>query len=372
MKVLALTLSLAISACHENHDQDKDLGKATDLSQDSDLAKASDLGTVSDLRPTSNLTPVPPSAGNFGWQGLQTQFKDSSGLTCSGAVTIAMGDQAMCFVAADDSLRCAGVVYMKNFGPRFTATGQTGVDQILLGTTTNITTGNQLCIHKLDGTVLCTGFGNVVKSADFTPWGTLKNLVAIGTGTFDQLCGIDTTGKIYCSGAGISDTPVVQDGGKSHSFFWQDTYGTPRADDPSVLRVSAGRSECQVQASGLHCPFATLGTPGSVVDGSVVESMNGDQNREACFLTADGKVTCARRDIHGMYTMQPVFTRGTVLSLAANYYTTSMCAVYSDGSLYCVGSNDLGKLGTGDTMALATETMVQPPGSVRINCHLVR
>ena len=27
-----------------------------------------------------------------------------------------------------------------------------------------------------------------------------------------------------------------------------------------------------------------------------------------------------------------------------------MCAVYNDGSLYCVGSNDQGKLGTGDTM----------------------
>jgi len=343
------------------------MGAARDLT--GDLTMARDLSAAPDLHLPQVLTPVPPSAGHFGWQGLQTQFKDANGPACTGAVTVAIGDQATCFVAADDSLRCAGVVYTKSFGPRFVDTGQNGVDQILIGPTFNIANGNQLCIHKTDGTALCIGFGNVIKAADFTQWGTLNNLVAIGTGTFDQLCGIDQTGKIYCSGSGIGTTPVVQDGGKLHSFFWQDTFGMLKADDLSVLRASAGRTECQVQAAGLRCFAGTFGTAGNVVDGSEVASVAGVGMPDACWLTSEGKVMCARHDMMGNVSMKPAFSGGTVLSLAANLYTNSMCAVFNDGSLYCVGKNDQGKLGTGDTVPLTTETMVQPPGTVRINCH---
>jgi alpha-tubulin suppressor-like RCC1 family protein len=64
-----------------------------------------------------------------------------------------------------------------------------------------------------------------------------------------------------------------------------------------------------------------------------------------------------------------MFTTGTVLAIAGNYYTDSLCAVYNDGSIWCVGSNDQGKLGTGTMTTLQVETMVQPPGSVDTSCH---
>ena len=43
----------------------------------------------------------------------------------------------------------------------------------------------------------------------------------------------------------------------------------------------------------------------------------------------------------------------------------TVCAVPEDGSLWCIGENHSGKLGTGADDDLQTETQVQPPGSVR-------
>lgn len=326
-------------------------------------------GTPADLRTPRTLTPVPPNAASFGWQGLQRQFKDADGSTCTGAVTIAMGDQAVCFVAADDSLRCAGRVYMKTFGSRFVDTGQRQVDQILLSSTFNIEGGNQMCIHKTGGIVMCMGYGNVIKAADFTRWGAKTDWSAIGTGTFDELCGIDSAGQVYCSGFRLGDTPLVQDGGRGHVTFWQSNSGTMHFDEVNVFRVSAGRAECQVGITGLRCPRTLFGLPGTVVDGSIIRSMNFGTMEDACWLTQDGKVSCMRFDMNDMGRLESAFTGGTVLALAANFYTDSMCAVFSDGSLHCVGSNSQGKLGTGDTRALSTETMVQPPGTVRIDCR---
>lgn len=62
------------------------------------------------------------------------------------------------------------------------------------------------------------------------------------------------------------------------------------------------------------------------------------------------------------------FANGTVLSVGLNFYGNNLCAVYADASLWCLGSNTNGMLGTGDTDPRTTATMVQPPGSVRLGC----
>ena len=63
-----------------------------------------------------------------------------------------------------------------------------------------------------------------------------------------------------------------------------------------------------------------------------------------------------------------LFDPGHVLSIATSPYTDSICAVYEDGSLHCLGSNTNGELGTGNFMPVTTPTMVAPPGSVRVGC----
>lgn len=341
MKILACVLGAALVGCGGNDVASPDL-----------------------LTQQAGLTPVAPTVGRFGWQSLQTEFKDRNGTTCTGAVTVTVGNQAVCYVAADDSLRCAGSAYTRTFGNQFVATGQTGVDQIL------IAPDSQICIHKTDGTAMCLGNGNVVKAAaDFTPWGSLNNLVAIGTGTFDQLCGIDKTGVIYCSGIEITPTPSVQDGGRTHSSFWVAVTGELRADDATVLRASANRSDCQVTPAGLNCYGMVFGIPGNIVNGNQTRRAGSSALGRTCWLSSDGKVTCSIYQAQDNYTIEPIFTSGSVLALASDMYTDSLCAVYSDGSLACRGTNELGQLGTGDTNPLVAEKIVQPPGSVRVNCH---
>lgn len=387
MRHVLFSLALVFPSCPSGHHCPSDLGGSADLSGPADLQTPSDLSVPKDLPVVSDLsvpkdltalsdlsfllplTPVPPTAASFGWQGLQKQFKRSDGSTCTGAVTIAMGDQAVCFVAADDSLRCAGRVYMKTFGTTFVDTGQKQVDQILLSPTFNIASGNQMCIHKTGGVVMCTGYGNVVKAADFTQWGTKTDWAAISTGTFDQLCGIDRAGQVYCSGFGLGNTPLVQDGSRSHTYFWQSTNGALHFDEADVFRASAGRAECRVGSKGLDCPRSDFGIVGTIVDGSMVESTSPERMDDTCWLTQDGKVSCWRMDRMDVGRLESAFTGGTVLALAANLYTDSMCAVFNDGSLHCVGSNTQGKLGNGTIGTIATETMVQPPGTVRIDCR---
>jgi hypothetical protein len=316
------------------------------------------------------LTPAAPSAGNFLWQSLQARF---NGLGCEGRVTIAMGDQALCFVAADDSLRCAGRVYQTTWGPQFTHAGHEGVDQILLSATFNSATGNALCIRKQDQTAWCMGdynnhgqfgTGTTGPSATFVKWGGLDNVRRIATGTWDKHCVLDASGQAICAGYGVGVTPTVAG---PASTVWVDTFGQTLLDDPLVFRASNGRSECTVRADGLYCAGQLYGVAGQVVDGNRVQAVDpGSFGEDTCWLTTAGEVFC--RVSNDTSTVQR-FSARKVLALASNPYTDSLCAVYADASLSCLGSNAQGKLGTGDTLPLLTETLVQPPGTVRIGCQ---
>ena len=57
-----------------------------------------------------------------------------------------------------------------------------------------------------------------------------------------------------------------------------------------------------------------------------------------------------------------------VLYLAGSFYSDSLCAIYKDGAVWCIGSNRNGKLGTGNNLDLSVETMVAPPGSAHVAC----
>ncbi len=311
------------------------------------------------------LLPRAPSPEEFMWQTVQTEFIDDNAVQCTGKVVVAMGDQAVCYLDSDGELKCAGRVFKSAWGPTFTGIGVMDVEQVLLGPTFNNADGNGMCVLAA-GQVQCMGRNNnggLYGTGDksdvpvLTAWGEVQDITRIATGTFDQICAIDIVGDVYCAGFDYGLMPTLVANGAAR--LWVDTFGELRTDDPPVWRASAGRSSCQVRAEGLACD-EIHGPAGQVVDGGAVDLI---QDAQSCWLDDAGKVQCQSGN-----TVIARFEAMPVLALASNLYTDSMCVVYQDASLACVGSNTAGKLGTGDLDPLVDEQVVRPAGSVHIDC----
>jgi hypothetical protein len=307
------------------------------------------------------VAPVAPAVGNAMYQGTQRQFHTDTGATCTGRVAASMGQRGFCYLAADDTVQCAGSIAGTSYGMSFSSTGQTGVEQIMV-----MFLDNGMCVTRTDHTVWCMGtntnaFGTSWPT--FTRWTARDDLAAIATGTWDQICGITLTGQVYCGGLGPSPgygNPPIAVGAPGQSSLWVNTSGAAQLSDTAVLRPGESRTECQVRANGLTCVGGGMFGPtdGTVVAGTPVQGSD-PFNPTTCWLVDSGTVSC---------TNGPRFASGQVLLLAANYYSDSLCAIYRDGSVWCIGSNEDGKLGTGNTASLAVETQVAPPGSARVRC----
>jgi hypothetical protein len=294
------------------------------------------------------------------YQGGQTLFKTQLGTTCTGRVAASMGNVGFCYLAASDDVKCAGRVGGIDYGMTHASIGQTSATQIMI-----MFQDNGMCVAKTDHTVLCMGtntnaFGMTGASASFQRWTAHADVAAIGSGTWDQICGITTAGQVFCGGRASTDfgNPPVTVGAPGQTSFWVDSSGVAHLSDPAVLRPSESRADCQVKANGMVCGQTSFGpTNGSIVMGSNIRSAGPGSN--ACWLTSDGTVNCS---------VGPRFAPGKVLFLASDSYSDSLCAIYNDGSVWCIGSNNNGKLGTGNTAALTAETMVAPAGSARVRC----
>lgn len=358
-----------------------------------DAGPAPDAARVPDASQPANTVwlPVAPNAERFGWQGVQDElYSASDGRQCRDAeVVVGMGDRALCFVDTDDELRCAGRIYDRDFGASFELAGQTGVDQIFISMTSNSETGNSICVHRRDRTAWCLGSfndwgqynnGSTAPTSTWVRWGTRDDLEELATGTFDQFCGRYADGSVECVGNGYGGTPVAV-GTTTLGRLWVDDAGTAHLDDLEVFRVGNGRTECRITANGVDCAGDVYGVGGKVVAGDLAGLMleEGWDSETVCWLDDVGRVFCQYRDEHpelGWTDPMRVFMPGPIVALALDGYSSSpqigvspaRCAVRHDGSLWCVGENESGKLGTGDTVPLLEETEVQPPRTVRIRC----
>ena len=312
--------------------------------------------------PLVSLKPLAPTADEHLYQGMQTRFVDGHGVECSARVAASMGPSAFCYLGADDDVKCAGTVGGVDYGQTFRSVGVRNAVQIMVSFL-----GDGICVTRTDHTVECMGtntnaFGQNGLSSRFEPWIARNDIVAIGSGTWDQICGITTAGQVLCGGLGNPDfgTPPVAVGPPGQTSFWVDPAGTVHPSDPQVLRPAESRTECTIEAAGLVCLANSYPQPAAkVVMGSQIGA--GGIETPACWLDESGTVGCNGN--------RHVFTAGQVLFLAEDYYSDSLCAIYNDGSIWCVGSNDGGKLGTGDSVALPVETMVAPPGSAHVACE---
>lgn len=330
-----------------------------DLHEDCEVeGDEGDEGDEDDDGQAVPVAPLAPTVDTPMYQGTQRDFRTQRGGTCRGRVAASMGTTGFCYLAADDNVKCSGEIGGVDYGFTPTNTGQIDAEQIMV-----FFFGDGMCVTKTDHTVQCMGmntnaFGNTL-STTFGRWTARNDLAVIASGTWDQICGITTGGQVYCGGRGNPDfgNPPIAVGAPSQRSLWVDGFGIARLSDPSVLRPGESRTECQVRATGLVCGGTSFGpTNGTVVSGTQMRAGIMDVT---CWLDSAGTVGCSTG---------PRFAPGKVLFLAANYYSDSMCAIYNDGSIWCIGSNDHGKLGTGNTAPLEIETMVAPPGTARVRC----
>lgn len=323
------------------------------------------------------------------WQGTQKAFLDDNGNVCAGVtVAIAIGDQAACYAAQGGELRCAGNIGANVFGPNFTAIpGAGAVDQILISSTFNAPDHNSVCVRRTDGTGACMGkandhgqfgTGSGAGSPSFVGWGNVGGIVALGTGTWDQMCALTSGGDLYCAGYNFGLTPSLV--AFSVQAFYCDTFGMIVADPMGIFRAANVRTDCLVEGSGLVCNgpppnLPTFGSAGHVVDGTYTLNYAAPNQPPGksryCWLDDQGKATCVIIDMFmpGSPQVTPVFTAHRVLALAGNPYSSSLCAVYDDGSIACRGDNAKGQLGTNASVWLNADTVVAPPGSVDLACQ---
>lgn len=314
--------------------------------------------------------PMPPNASNFGWQTLQDRFV-KEGVPCHAEVTVAIYDHATCYAGSDDRLYCAGYLFGMDPESPYVDMGLDGPLQILMGPSIAIPFdyGNGVCALLRDGTLMCQGLnelgqfglGHSEPVDTFAAWGGRDDILRVATGNFEQICALTTSGEVLCAGDGFGTTPVVVGVGTK---VWVDTDGGVHLDESSIRRVSAPTSECTIDGNGVFdCPMLTvpLQVP-DITDG-------GHRENEMCYLQATGAVDCIHLVILSKETI-PRFQGGSVLALATHHGTSTVCAVYDDGSLWCMGWNNEGQLGfPGPPYNLQVETQVRPPGSVRTACQ---
>ncbi|MEO7732867.1 MAG: hypothetical protein ABIY55_18020, partial [Kofleriaceae bacterium] len=236
------------------------------------------------------VTPVAPTVEHPMYQGSQTLFKTQLGTTCTGRVAASMSRAGFCYLAASDDVKCAGSIGDVSYGMNLGPTGQTNASQLMI-----MFSDNGICLTKTDHTVVCMGdnpnaFGTTGSPASFTRWTAHADVAAIGSGTWDQICGITTGGQVFCGGMGYA-VPPINVGTPLQSSFWVSPAGLAQLSDTVVLRPSESRTECQVKAAGLTCGANSYGpTNGSVVMGTIVASGGGEA---ACWLTSAGSVDCS-------------------------------------------------------------------------------
>src|SRR5690606_28658064 len=292
----------------------------------------------------SELFPVAPDSSYFEWQSRHVRFEDQLGQACEGHVTMGMSDQVLCYVDSYNDMYCAGRLYETVYGNEFQPTTLPGVEQILIRPTFNMATGNGACILRNER-VYCMGANNnsgqygtggTSNVANWTQWGNVASLVAVATGTGDSFCALQDDGDVFCAGNGYGNSPTLVQSNVERFFI--NTFGQVVADDADVWRVSPVRATCQLRGSGLACGGQSYGPPGDIVDG-------GNVGDAVCWLTKDKSVSCTGNN------KNDYFDEGRVLALATgSLYSTSMCAAYDDGSLWCIGDNDQGMLGTGNNL----------------------
>ena len=218
---------------------------------------------------------APAMAGKAMYQGTQRLFKTEGGGTCAGRAAASMGAGGFCYLASDDSVKCAGMVGNTSYGMTFQSIGQTGAEQLLL-----MFADNGMCMTRTDHTAVCMGTNATAlgsATTAFTRWTARNDIAALATGTWEQLCGITTGGQVYCGGTATPTTygnPPISVGASGQTG----AVGGPDGDGAALGRAGG----------------ATVGGASRLSSGAVGVEVRADELRAAEWLGGVGDARSAR------------------------------------------------------------------------------
>lgn len=340
----------------------------------------------------------------------------------SGETLVAVSAGRSCAVRLDGGVSCWG---RNGYRDHLAAAGLDDVVSVTMGET--LSSRVHTCALHADGRVSCWGPGSAgqLGQGDFLPQYLarpvpgLGDAVALAAGEM-HTCAVHRDGGVSCWGdgelgrlgdgttdpvasprrvPGLADVATISAGQSSTCAIHRDggvscwgwgaasrNYERPqkvRGLD-SVVSIGVGWSRtCAVRANGhVYCWETADGRPPAVVSGVTDAVAVTVSLQSACALLADGGVACWGTNNSGGQlgdgTRQPrtaparVAGIGDAVAISMNWPEIDgpgihVCAVHTNGSVSCWGSNEVGQLSDGTQQSRLRPTPVELPARIARN-----
>jgi|GEM_PF-1401643 len=281
--------------------------------------------------------------GTLGNGNNTTTYLPSYAIGINNAIDIAAGEYHSCAALSDGTVKCWG---RNDFGPLgngtvtssnvpVTVTGINSAVEVVAG-------GNHSCAILEDGTVKCWGWNQ---------WGQLGN----GINTGPETCQIYTCSTTPVSVSGISDV-VSMGAGYGHTCALLSN-GIAKCWGSNGSQLGNGTFAGDIGAPDY------IFNPGSVIGFSTGVALSSSGSANTCALLADQTIKCWGLNNHGQIgtgslqgpevcfsnncAKTPVSVTGISTAVIIATGGEHSCAILSNGTAKCWGSNANGQLGNG-------------------------
>jgi alpha-tubulin suppressor-like RCC1 family protein len=326
----------------------------------------------------------------YGELGVGTTIKDWAPVPLvvnglSNAVAISAGRDHACALIADGTVRCWGSNGVGELGNGTINSSYTPVAVSGISSATAVSAGYaHSCAILVEGSVRCWGANGAGQLGNGTTTLSLIPVAVVGLGTATKIsagnvhtCAVLAEGKVLCWGDsryGLLGNGTISYGSTANPF------PLPVLDVSTAVAVSAGdKHSCAVLADdtvrcwgsgrlgdGTATPSATP-VDVSGINRAVGVSAGGGEIDPGytCAVLTDGTVRCWGSNNVGQLgngtttaSPIPVTVSGISTAVAVSSGEWSTCSPMIDGTLRCWGKNDWGQLGNGTTTDSSTPVVV--------------